>query len=55
MLSEMRDPEVVVYPDSDKVGARSEAPGPKRQSELWKAFRAGDAVDYFEGETPPES
>jgi uncharacterized cupin superfamily protein len=53
MLSEMEDPEVVVYPDSDKIGARSEAPGPLRQSELWKTFRAGDAVDYFDGESPP--
>ena len=49
----MVGPEVVVYPDSDKVGARSDAPGPNKKSELWKAFRAGDEVDYFDGETPP--
>jgi uncharacterized cupin superfamily protein len=53
MLSEMNGPEVVVYPDSNKIGARSDAPGPNKPSELWKAFRAGDEVDYFEGETPP--
>jgi uncharacterized cupin superfamily protein len=53
MLSEMNGPEVVVYPDSDKIGARSDAPGPNKSSELWKAFRAADEVDYFDGETPP--
>ena len=54
MLSEMEDPEVVVYPDSDKVGARSDAPGPNRDSELWKVFRAADEVDYFIDEEPPK-
>jgi hypothetical protein len=32
---------VAVYPDSDKIGVWP--PG--------KLFRAGDAVDYWEGET----
>ena len=55
MLSEMNGPEVVVYPDSDKIGARSDAPGPNKSSELWKAFRAADDVDYFTDEAPPAS
>ena len=55
VLSEMNGPEVVVYPDSDKVGARSDAPGPNKVSELWKTFRLGDAVDYFDGESPPKA
>ena len=54
VLSEMNGPEVVVYPDSGKVGARSDAPGPNKQSELWKVFRTADQVDYFEGEEPPK-
>jgi uncharacterized cupin superfamily protein len=53
MLSEMNGPEVVVYPDSDKLGARADAPSPNTPSELWKVFRAADDVDYFEGEEPP--
>jgi uncharacterized cupin superfamily protein len=43
-------PDIVLYPDSDKVGAferRSEGGG------LYELFRRGDAVDYLEGETPP--
>jgi uncharacterized cupin superfamily protein len=55
MISEMKGPEVVVYPDSGKVGARSDAPGPNKTSELWKVFRADHAVDYFEDESPPSS
>jgi uncharacterized cupin superfamily protein len=46
MVSELRSPEVIVYPDSDKVGARD-----------WTAtdglrlnWRASDSVDYWEGE-----
>jgi hypothetical protein len=46
MVSELRSPEVVVYPDSDKVGARDwvESEG------LRLNWRRGDAVDYWEGE-----
>ena len=54
MLSEMEGPEVVVYPDSGKVGARSDAPGPNKDSELWAVFRGADEVDYFTGEEPPK-
>jgi uncharacterized cupin superfamily protein len=46
MISELRSPEVVVYPDSDKVGARDwEATDGLRLN-----WRASDAVDYWEGE-----
>ena len=55
MLSEMTGPEVVVYPDSGKIGARSDAPAPNVAPELWKTFRADDAVDYFSGESPPSA
>jgi uncharacterized cupin superfamily protein len=55
MVSEMNAPEVVVYPDSDKVGVRSQAPGsPRTDDEILKRFRSGDAVDYWEGERPPD-
>jgi uncharacterized cupin superfamily protein len=40
LLSANRSPEVIEYPDSGKVGARP----------LGTNFRAGDAVDYWEGE-----
>ncbi len=54
MVSEMNGPEVVVYPDSGKIGAREQAPRPGASAGLWKVFRASDEVDYFEGETPPD-
>jgi uncharacterized cupin superfamily protein len=41
IFSTMNEPKVWVYPDSDKIG-------------VWPPglfFRAGDAVDYWEGET----
>jgi uncharacterized cupin superfamily protein len=41
-LSTKQDPYVTYYPDSDKVGVRSQAERP--------TFRRGDEVDYFEGE-----
>lgn len=52
-LSTMVWPEVVGYPDSDKVGAIAVPPG-KGREDAWiaKWFRAGDEVDYFEGEDP---
>jgi uncharacterized cupin superfamily protein len=47
IFSEMRQPEVVVYPDSSKVGARSRADGIRLN------FLARDAVDYWDGEEHP--
>ncbi len=46
------DPDVVVYPDSGKLGAFERLPDGAGLREL---FRAADAVDYYEGETPPTS
>ena len=43
-------PDVVVYPDADKVGVGERLP---RGGGLRAFFRRGDAVDYFEGEHPP--
>ena len=43
-------PDIVVYPDSDKVGVyerRSQGGG------LRELFRRGDAVDYYHGEQAP--
>jgi uncharacterized cupin superfamily protein len=53
IVSEMRDPEIAVYPDSDKIGVREHAPGSGREG-LRSNFRADDELDYWEGETPPE-
>jgi uncharacterized cupin superfamily protein len=41
IFSTKNDPDVTIYPDSDKIGVWP--PG--------KIFRLGDAVDYFDGET----
>ena len=50
-LSTMRDPEVLVYPDSGKVGAMVGAPpGGENERDLDAYFRRGDAVDYWDGE-----
>ena len=53
MISEMRSPEIAVYPDSGKIGAREHAPGSGREG-VRLNFLAPDAVDYWEGEGPPE-
>ncbi len=52
VVSEMRAPEVPVYPDSAKVGVREAAPG-SGQEGLRLNFRTEDAVDYWEGEDSP--
>jgi uncharacterized cupin superfamily protein len=54
MISEMRFPEIPVYPDSGKVGVREHAPGSKRDG-LRLNFRAAEAVDYWDGERRPEA
>ena len=53
VVSEMVGPEVVVYPDTRKVGASEQPPGGTREG-LRGTFRADDAVDYWESESPPE-
>jgi uncharacterized cupin superfamily protein len=49
MISEMRGPDVGVYPDSGKVGVREHAPGSGREG-MRLAFRTEDARDYWDGE-----
>ncbi len=44
-------PDVVVYPDSDKIGVGERLP---RGGGLRAFFRRGDSVDYFEGERSGE-
>jgi uncharacterized cupin superfamily protein len=46
------DPDIVIYPDSGKVSAAERMPD---GSGLRLLFREGDAVDYWEGERPPEA
>jgi uncharacterized cupin superfamily protein len=53
MVSEMVSPDVVVYPDSGKVGARERAPG-SGPGGIRQTFRSEDQVDYWEDEQPPE-
>lgn len=43
-------PDVVVYPDSEKIGVGERLP---RGGGLRAFFRRSDGVDYFEGESPP--
>jgi uncharacterized cupin superfamily protein len=49
-ISSSGRPDVVVYPDSDKLGFGERLP----RGGGWRGFfRSGDAVDYWEGESPP--
>ena len=43
-------PDIVLYPESGKVGAFERLP---EGGGLYALFRAQDAVDYWEGEAPP--
>lgn len=43
-------PDVVVYPDADKIGVGERLP---EGGGLRAFFRRGDAVDYFDRESPP--
>jgi uncharacterized cupin superfamily protein len=54
VVSEMVSPEIAVYPDSGKIGVREHAPGSGREG-LRENFESANAVDYWEGETPPEA
>jgi uncharacterized cupin superfamily protein len=46
------EPDVVMYPDSGKLGAFERLPD---GSGLRAMFRMAEAVDYHDGERPPES
>jgi len=48
IVSTMRYPEVVDYPDSGKLGARTAGPGDPSGERI--LFRRESAVDYFDGE-----
>ncbi len=52
IVSEMVGPDLVVYPDSGKVGARERPPGSLDRG-LALSFFERDAVDYFECEERP--
>jgi uncharacterized cupin superfamily protein len=49
-VSTSGEPDVVLYPDSGKIGAFERLP---QGGGLFKLFRESDAVDYYEGERPP--
>ena len=53
IISEMRGPEIPVYPDSGKVGVREHASGSGREG-MRMNFRMDDHRDYWDGESPPE-
>jgi uncharacterized cupin superfamily protein len=50
-LSSSGRPDVVVYPDSEKIGLGERLP---RRDGFWAFFNRSDEVDYWEGESPPE-
>lgn len=50
-ISSSGRPDVIVYPDSDKVGFGERRP---RGGGLRAFFHRRDSVDYFEGESGPE-
>jgi len=51
MISTMSTPEVLVYPDSEKVGVLDgAAPGGTDERTLEGYYRQADAVDYWDGE-----
>jgi uncharacterized cupin superfamily protein len=49
-LSTHGDPDIVLYPDSGKLGASERLP---EGGGLKTMFRIADAVDYWDGEHPP--
>lgn len=51
-ISTMRHPEVVVYPDSDKIGITTgSAPGDHEHRNITKYFHADEDVSYWDGES----
>lgn len=43
-------PDIVIYPDSDKLGAAERRPD---GGGVWELYRRGDRVGYWDGEVPP--
>jgi uncharacterized cupin superfamily protein len=52
IFSEMNYPEIVAYPDSEKIGVRDRHPASEGEA-MRLSFETGDAVDYWAGEGPP--
>jgi len=50
-ISTNGEPDLVLYPDSGKLGAAERRPD---GDGFLSFFRLADAVDYYEGEQPPE-
>lgn len=48
-LSTQGEPDIVMYPESQKLGVFERLPA----GGLYKLFRLADEVDYWEGEEPP--
>jgi uncharacterized cupin superfamily protein len=56
MISEMKAPELNVYPDTDRVGALNRPPGSRGgEGDIALWFRTEDGGDYWEGESPPDA
>lgn len=53
IVSEMRAPDFVEYPDSGKFAARENPPGPGEPGR-WLIGRVEEAVEYTDGEKPPD-
>lgn len=49
-ISTSGDPDIVIYPDSGKIGAFERLPD---GGGLRAMFRTGDTVEYHDGEQPP--
>jgi uncharacterized cupin superfamily protein len=49
-FSSSGEPDIVIYPDSGKLGAFERLP---QGGGLWAMFRLSDTVDYHDGEQPP--
>ena len=52
LVSTMIAPEIAFYPDSGKLTAATRAPGAAGEG-FQEQYLRSDAVDYWEGETPP--
>lgn len=51
MISTMEEPDVIVYPDSEKIGVfAGSPPGGPKDREVHGYFRLEDAVSYWSGE-----
>ncbi len=51
-ISSSGRPDIIVYPDADKIGVGERLP---KGGGLRAFFRRGDRVGYFEGESPPQN